>query len=37
MPVEVTKGRETVSVTDDEHVRPDTTMETLGQAGTGLP
>ena len=31
MPVEVTKGRETVSVTDDEHVRPDTTLETLGK------
>ena len=31
VPVEVTSGRETVSITEDEHVRPDTTMETLGK------
>ena len=29
--VEVTKGRETVGITDDEHVRPDTTLESLGK------
>ena len=37
VPVEVTSGRETVSITEDEHVRPDTTLETLGKLGTGLP
>jgi acetyl-CoA C-acetyltransferase len=31
IPVEVTKGRDIVTVTDDEHVRPQTTMETLGK------
>jgi acetyl-CoA C-acetyltransferase len=30
IPVEVTKGRESVEITEDEHVRPQTTMETLG-------
>jgi acetyl-CoA C-acetyltransferase len=30
-PVEVTVGRTTVTVADDEHVRPDTTLETLGK------
>ena len=30
-PVEATVGRTTVTVTDDEHVRPDTTLETLGK------
>jgi acetyl-CoA C-acetyltransferase len=30
-PVEVAVGRTTVTVADDEHPRPDTTMETLGK------
>lgn len=29
-PVDVTTGRDTLTVTDDEHVRPRSTMETLG-------
>jgi acetyl-CoA C-acetyltransferase len=31
LPVEVTLGRTTVTVDDDEHLRPETTMETLGR------
>ena len=30
-PVEATRGRATVTVDDDEHVRPDTSLETLGK------
>ncbi len=30
VPVEVTSGRDTVTVTEDEHVRPNSTMESLG-------
>jgi len=30
-PVEATRGRATVTIDDDEHVRPDTSLETLGK------
>jgi acetyl-CoA C-acetyltransferase len=30
VPVEVTSGRDTITVTEDEHVRPNSTLESLG-------